>query len=363
MKILQKLIQIPSISGNENKIQKFIAKYLEKLGCSSLLVKGNIMAKIPGKDHKKCLIFNAHVDTVEAGDIKRWKDHPYTGKIVGGKIYGLGASDEKAAVMAFLNLIKYYKTKKPPLDLWFMFVVREEIDGSGTQNSLNFLNQLKYLGKYQKISAILGEPTSLKSVYMGHRGNIFVRLTAYGNSGHGSRSIPYAEHAVFKLVKIVNLLKRLEKQWQSKYSHPVLGQPTIGIFTTIQGGMSVNKFPDSCMATLDIRTTPNLHLQVLPMLKKTLQPFDVKVDYYAPPVEPGLTSKSERIVKIAQDATRLPVLVDTISCDLAFFTKLGIPAIILGPGTREVIHQTNEYVEIKNIKTSIKFYQKIIEAF
>lgn len=363
MNILQKLIQIPSISGNEVKIQKFITKYLEELGCNPFFLDGNVIVKISGKDHKKCLIFNGHVDTVEPGDIKGWKYPPYAGKMIRGKIYGLGASDEKAAVVAFLNLVECYKTKKPPLDLWFMFVVQEEISGSGTENSLNFLNQPKYFGKYQKISAILGEPTSLKSIYMGHRGNIFVRLTAYGDSGHGSQPIPYSKHAVFKLFKIVNVLEKIEKQWQSKYSHPVLGKPTIGIFTTIQGGASVNKFPDSCSATLDVRTTPLLHSQVLPILKKILGPFGIKVDYDVSPVAPGLTKKNEYVVKIAQRESQLPVLIDTISCDLSFFTKLGIPAIILGPGTREIIHKPNEYAEIKNIKTSIKLYQQIIEAF
>lgn len=363
MKLLQKLIQIPSISGDEAKIQKFIVKYLEELNCKPLLVEGNVIIKISGKNNRKCLIFNAHVDTVGAGDIKGWKYPPYAGNMVRGKIYGLGASDEKAAIATFLNLVKYHKTKKPPLDLWFMFVVREEIDGSGTKNSLYFLNQPKYLGKYQKISAILGEPTSLKNIYMGHRGNIFVRLTAYGDSGHGSQPIVSNKHAIFKLFKVADVLKKLEKQWQGEYSHPVLGKPTIGIFTTIQGGTSVNKFPDSCSATLDIRTTPRLHSQVLPILKKKLKPFGVNVNYDALPVEAGLTGKNEKIVKVIQELTKLPLSIDTISCDLSFFTKIGIPAIILGPGAREIIHQPNEYAEIKNIKTSIKLYQKIIEAF
>lgn len=363
MKLLQKLIQIPSISGDEAKIQEFIVKYLEKLNCKPLLIEGNVIVKISGKNSGKGLIFNAHVDTVEPGDIKGWKYPPHAGKMIKGKIYGLGASDEKAAVVAFLNLIKYYKAKKPPLDLWFMFVVKEEIDGSGSKNSLNFLNRPKYLGKYQKIAAILGEPTSLKGIYIGHKGNVFIRLTTYGDSGHGSQPIAPSKHAIFKLFKVTDVLKELEKQWQSQYCHPILGKPTIGIFTTIEGGKSVNKFPDYCSATLDIRTTPRLHSQVLSILKKKLKTFGVKVDYYASPVEAGLTRKNEKIVKIAQEATNLPLIIDTISCDLSFFAKLGIPAIIFGPGTREIIHQSNEYAEIKNIKTSIRLYQKIIEAF
>lgn len=363
MKLLQKLIQIPSISGKEGRIQEFIVKYLEELDCKPLLIKGNALVKISGKDDSKCLIFNAHVDTVDPGDIKGWKYHPYLGEMVGGKIYGLGASDEKGSIVAFLSLIEYYKIKKPPLDLWFMFVVQEEIDGSGTKNSLNFFNQSNHLGKYQEISAILGEPTSLKNILIGHKGNVFIRLVASGKSGHGSQPTPFTEHAIFKLFGTSTTLKRIEKEWQKKFYHPVLGNPTMGIFTTIHAGTSVNKFPDSCLATLDIRTTPDLHSRVLSELKKIMHPLDIGVDYHATPVEPGLTSKNEKIVKVAQGVTKLPVSTDSSSSDLSFFTKVGIPAIVLGPGLRKVIHQQNEYAQIKIIKKSIKYYQRIIEIF
>src|SRR3989338_7196697 len=126
IQLIKTLIEAESISGSEQKMQVCIEKLIKFYGFISYKVGENIVVSISGIDKSKALIFNAHVDTVPAGDFTQWKYNPYKATVVGDKVYGLGASDEKAAVAVLLMLAEKYAKEKPPCDIFLTFVVREE---------------------------------------------------------------------------------------------------------------------------------------------------------------------------------------------------------------------------------------------
>ncbi len=169
-------------------------------------------------------------------------------------------------------LAKKLKDNKPKCDVWLTFVVSEETSGSGTKNFLTWFKK-NYIKQYKDIAGVLLEPTGLESIEVGHRGNIFIKLKTLGDSGHGSQPQKIQNHAVFIMIKVLEKIQKLEKSWKKKYKHEFLGEPSIGIATSIQAGSveSPNKFPDSCVTTLDIRTTPKLNSVVLQELKESLK--------------------------------------------------------------------------------------------
>ena len=85
--IIQDLIKISSISGEEQEIQEYIFSYLSKIKLGPFLVGGNVVVKISGQNKKKAVIFNSHVDTVPVGDVTKWEHNPFQGKIVDEKNY------------------------------------------------------------------------------------------------------------------------------------------------------------------------------------------------------------------------------------------------------------------------------------
>ncbi len=360
---LQKFIYIPSVSGGEKLIQRFIIKLIRNLGLYPILIGKNIVVSINGFSNKNALIFNAHVDTVPAGDLTQWKNDPFKATVVGDKVYGLGASDEKAAVVVLLMLAEKYAKEKPPCDIFLTFVVREEIDGSGTKEVMQWFGS-KFKNKYQSVAGILGEPTDLKTIEIGHKGNIFLKLTTQGDSGHGSRPDKIKQHAIFKMYQAAKIVDELGKPWEKQYFDQVLGKPTIGLLTSIQAGdiKSPNKFADSCVATFDVRTTPKLHEQALSIIKNKIR-FLAKVETMYDPVPYGFTDPKENIVKIIQSETKAKITVSDWSNDLCFFTQYGIPAAVFGPGTKSYMHKPNEYCLLSNIETCISYYQAIIRAY
>jgi len=78
----------------------------------------------------------------------------------------------------------------------------------------------------------------------------------------------------------------------------------------------------------------------------------------------GLTSKDEKIVKATKKV--LPqgkLCIASGANDMCFFSKLKIPAVVVGPGEKGCIHQANEYVKLDKIDKAVKIYQKIIEKY
>src|SRR3989344_4280618 len=182
--ILKQLVQIQSYSGNENNLAEYIFKIAKEHHLDVEEHEGNIVIKFLNSS-SKCLVFNAHMDTVKEGNIDLWSDPPFgekAGIVKDGKLYGLGASDDKAGVAALLSLALELKNDQPPLNVFFTFVKNEEIDGSGSEAFVSYFKK-NYANNYSQKAAILSEPTDLTSIEIGNRGNAFIKITTQGDSG------------------------------------------------------------------------------------------------------------------------------------------------------------------------------------
>ena len=365
MKLLADLISIPSVSGKEEMIQKYIVRYLERVGLMSERVGENVVVKLTGQDSSRALVFNAHVDTVAAGDQQRWQTDPWVPVKKAGKMYGLGASDEKVGVASLLRLAKRLIDDPPEVDVWLMFVVREELDGAGTKECVEWWQSRGVGEGYEQVAAVLVEPTGLEAVEIGHRGNVFVELAVEGSGGHGSRPDKVAVNPVV-VGQVLQRVSQLHTKWQVEYRDKWLGRPSIGVGIAIKGGdLAVpNKFADRCRASLDVRTIPVMHETALAELKRWLADYPVTVTVLGLPAPAGLVAEDAVIVRVVrQVVSEVKVTVSAGSTDQCFFTAAGIPAVIFGPGEKSVIHQPNEYCYLDKLIQSGEIYWQIIKCF
>ena len=94
----QRLIQTPSMPGEEGAIARLIAAELERLAFDRVWLDGagNVCGRIAGREPGlPALVLNSHIDHVDPGDPALWPVPPYSGEIVDGHIVGRGASDIK----------------------------------------------------------------------------------------------------------------------------------------------------------------------------------------------------------------------------------------------------------------------------
>ena len=104
MPLLNKLVSIPSVTGSEGQIaveaEKFLVKnnfivHRQKVGSN----RWNLFAQ-KGKG-KSSLLFLGHMDTISAGS--GWRTSPHSLVKKNGRLYGLGVSDMKGGITAFLS--------------------------------------------------------------------------------------------------------------------------------------------------------------------------------------------------------------------------------------------------------------------
>ena len=192
-----------------------------------------------------------------------------------------------------------------------------------------------------------------------------MKVTTFGKSGHGSQPHKEEDHAVLKMFGVIESLKKLEKVWQKNYVNKILGTPSIALATSINAGdVAVpNKYPDSCVATFDIRTTPEIDSDALSQLKEVLGKKELKIELIYPPVGCGFTDQNSTIAKIFKETTKAKFDVTQGSNDMCFFTQKGIPAAVFGPGEKEIIHSPNEYCELEKIDKCEFLYEEVVKLF
>ena len=147
LSFLQKMVTIPSVTGDEGKIQQFLADYLTKMGLEVDMWESdwetlkkhpgyvpvdrgyegrpNIVATWKGTGGGKSLLFNGHTDVIPVGNGEGWSDNPWSAKIKDGKLYGRGSCDMKSGVashiMAVENMIA--AGLKPKGDVYIDIVI------------------------------------------------------------------------------------------------------------------------------------------------------------------------------------------------------------------------------------------------
>ena len=92
---LRELIAVPTVSppGETSKMAAYLSTAFAAMGYATETV-----SAVPGLDNvvarmgsgSPSLVFNVHVDTVDAGDLSRWSHPPLEATRVGVQIFGLG---------------------------------------------------------------------------------------------------------------------------------------------------------------------------------------------------------------------------------------------------------------------------------
>lgn len=383
--LLRDLISIPSLSGKEIELRNHISDWFKNRGLESFVQDENLIIHFEGKDRNRAFVFNSHMDTVTPGD-KEWKHGPWNPTKENEKLIGLGSSDMKSGLAASMLLAQQiFSEGTPPVDLWFTYVVNEEVDGSGTESFTKWFGKEGFFDKYKDIAAIVTEPTGLVEVENGHRGNLFVRVVAEGESGHASRPDEIkGTLAVRKIIKFANALKQETVKWRKEYTNPQFKPSiTVGEFTSIFAGTtaeeiigedgkkkfntipsSPNKFPSRCTAIFDVRTITEFHDKAQGKIEELGKRMGVSVSMEYPPGPAGFIEPSEKIVKISSSVLgKRKVTVSLASADLGFLTTKGIKGVIFGPGEKLQAHMVNEYCYPEQIPQAVNIYKAIMKAW
>ena len=113
----QALVRIPSVNsgfmptGDETPVCEYIRDWLAEDGIQSEILgrtpeRGNIIARIEGRNSDAGLMFMSHTDVVPVEEEEKWRFPPFSATIADGRIYGRGASDCKGLLTAQLYAMR-----------------------------------------------------------------------------------------------------------------------------------------------------------------------------------------------------------------------------------------------------------------
>lgn len=350
----------------ESAIQRFVYDFFERAGIAvetqeALRGRPNVIAKIPGADPDRRLLFEAHVDT--AG-IENMTISPFEPVILGDRLYGRGACDTKGGLAAMMHALANIKRSGivPACDVWLAATVDEEHSYRGV---LGLCEGLRATG------AVVAEPTDMRLV-VASKGCLRWRIVVKGRAAHSSK--PHL--GVSAITPMARLIVALEEEALelAAAQHPLVGAPTLNV-GVIQGGAQVNIVPEECYIEIDRRLIPGedigkieQHYRLLPHRLEQRYP-DVKVTHVPLLADwPMETSADSHIVAAAAavlDKNGLsPQAVGVpFGSDASKLTRVGIPAIVLGPGSIDQAHTADEYVPLDAVLAAVKVYEGIIREF
>lgn len=350
----RELVATPSVSGDEAAIVARLSSFLQEHGATVEPVGGSLVAwtgKAPVKgdvESVALVVLNTHVDTVPPAP--GWTRDPFSPAPAGqgGKVFGLGSNDAKAAVVAMTAAFLAVAELDLPFALALTLVRGEETKSVGTAEVVAELAQRGLV----PTMAVVGEPTGL-DLAVAQKGLLVLELVARGEAAHAAHARALgAKNAIVALARDLVAISDLP----AGPLDPYLGRATVEP-TMVSGGAARNVVPSEARAVLDCRTVPAEPPAALQARLRAV-------------LESELVVVSDRLVPVATDAAsalvaaalrarpRARLYGSATLSDLTFFR--GIPAVKVGPGASERSHRPDEFVYEQEIVDGAGFYEQLL---
>jgi len=370
-RILSKLVGIESISGQEEKIIRFLEKEFARCGADEVQVDGfgNVLARMGSAG--PVIAFDGHVDTVDVGQRNLWECDPLSGEYKRGMIFGRGSVDQKGGLAAMITALKMLHdiSVDLPFTLFFVGSIQEEVcDGLCWQ----------YIIKETRIVpdiVVLTEPSS-GTICRGQRGRMEMEIMVDGVSCHGSTP-DQGENAIYKITPILTALQKLN---DSLPEDPFLGKGTLTATRVRSSAPSLNALADFAGIYIDRRLTAGetpegAWDQLYSMEEVRAAGGRVQVPSYEVPSWRGTTyptlksypswalDPKHHLLDYAQRCHK--DLFDTVPeiAKWSFSTNgvatkgmYDIPTFGFGPGDERLAHSPNEAVSIDDVTKAAAFY-------
>ena len=382
--LLRELLAFPSVTLTPNQaLIERIQAVLAGAGIESTVVadpqdesRCNLFATVGPKDVPG-VVLSGHTDVVPV-EGQPWTVPPFAATERDGRIYCGGSADMTGfvacAVMAMVRAAGL--PLKRPLHVALSF--DEEIGCVGVRHLLRALEHMQPAPTL----CVVGEPTLMK-IGTGHKGKAAYRALCCGQAGHSGLA-PRFVNAIHTAADLVAALRDVQRELaedgprEAGYAIPY----TTVHAGTIKGGAALNIVPERCEVNFEIRNVAQddpaqILARVLELTQARMreaqahaQEQDQALPVAAPPTValvntyPGLAT--------ADDSPGVQLLSSWLPAGtgltkVAFGTEGGLfkqqwrdmAVLVCGPGSIEVAHKADEYVEIAQIEACDAMLEKL----
>ncbi|WP_102867494.1 acetylornithine deacetylase [Pseudovibrio exalbescens] len=374
--ILSKLVSFDTVSARSNlPLIDWVEAYLKSHGLAPFKVfdetgeKANLFVTI-GPEDQPGYILSGHTDVVPV-DGQDWTQDPFTLTERDGKLFGRGACDMKGFLACCLA--KVPEMVKAPLKkpLHIAFSHDEEVGCIGVRA---LLQELKDKGVPAE-ACFVGEPTDMQ-VVLAHKSKASYRVEFTGLSCHSSLA-PHGVNAVHYAARFVTKIEEMARALADGPRDDLFDLPFSTAHTgVLRGGTALNIVPDHCELMFEFRVLPRESLaacveeikryameELLPEMRQTHPEANIEFIPYSE--IPGLdTAEDAPVTSLAKRlAGRNDIAKVAYGTEGGLFqTMLGVPTVVVGPGSIEQAHKPDEFVRISELEKCGRFLDQLIET-
>ena len=372
---LRDLIAIPSVNPmgrddipaeitGEQAIAEHVAAELSRLGMDAALVgrsgRTSVVAEASVGSGAETLLVASHLDTVPVDGMEI---DPFDPVIEGENLLGRGSCDTKAGMAAMLEaLARVLETGRLKRNVIVVGEADEEL------GSIGVADVLAHLGDRRPDWVLATEPTDLRLINA-HKGVVHARLCAHGRACHSSN--PGAgRNAIVMLARAILAIEEDARIFLDR-PHPELGPATLSI-GLVHGGQAPNIVPDEARLWIDRRSLPgespeDVRGEIESSLARAGVAGDVVVESCSeekPPLETAPNANATLATADALESVGLSPDCGHVAfgTDAGVFGRVGIPGVVLGPGSIDVAHTSRQFVPIADVEIMVRIFERLFEG-
>ncbi len=347
--LLRELVRRTTVSGDAGRQRDALGMVIEVLRAAAPhleLTTGSdpdqpwALLRTPTDPARPQLLLACHVDTVPVPDAGAWSRDPFGADLDDGRMWGRGASDMKAGLVAAAAALA---SADPGTPVALLLTSDEEIGSKGAAAAAEAVAG-------QRIGAVVVPEATGNQVVLGHRGALWLAVRTAGRAAHGST--PERGHnAVLDLVAVLA---------RAAGGLPLRSDPFLGTETwnpgLVSGGTVPNVVPDRAEAVIDMRTV-GAGDELLGWWRTQPEVAGVEVRVDLPPV--STPADDPWVAGLPGPVRSAPATYFTDASVLAPVVR-GAPVVVWGPGTPAVMHAVDEYVEVAELEQAVAVFADVV---
>lgn len=342
--LLQKLVEIPSLSGQEKQAATYLVEQMNTIGYQATVDEvGNAVGIRDFPDEQgeitREFMLLGHIDTVP-GEIEV--------RVDGDRLYGRGAVDAKGPLATFV-MSGAQAQLQPGTRLVVVGAVEEE--SATSKGALHIADQ------YHPDYCIIGEPSGWDAITLGYKGRILLDYHLSQSMSHtAGPAQAVAEHAVTWWNQIQAFSKRYNAT-RTKVFEQI--SPSLREIHSHSNGIE-----NSVKATVGVRIPPGLDLEDFTHYVTVYGEAAEITAYGEVPAYRG--NRNSKLVRqfstvIRKQGIRPRLKLKSGTSDMNVVGPAwGCPVLAYGPGDSSLDHTPNEHIVIEDYLRAIEILSQVL---
>jgi acetylornithine deacetylase len=372
--LLMRLMAFESVSDTSNLLLiDFVEGYLREQALESSRApnaagdKAAILATI-GPRVDGGVVLSGHTDVVPVQG-QPWSSPPFALREASGRLYGRGACDMKGFAACVLAMAPVFRDAGLRHPVHIVLSYDEETTCLGSRDII------ARFGKDEPApsAVIVGEPTMMK-VADAHKSVATFRTLVTGHEAHsalpslGANAVAAAADVVSEIGRLARAYEEgpLDLRFTPPYSTLHVGM--------IRGGTARNILARECVFNWEFRGLPGVTTAsamakvqafvdevALPRLTRFVSgpSIETTMEVDVPPLAAAPGSAAETMA-LRLTRSNSPIAV-SFATEAGHFQGAGLPTIVCGPGSIDMAHKPDEFVDEAQLAACLKFLERLAE--